>query len=131
MFSFSKLIMQLTLETTLTKRTLLSQIAKTFDPPGWLSPVIIQFKLIMQIIWKYELQWDEIIPSDIAIVWKQLTENLLFVKDYQNSIIFIDKFKWSISITWFLSQFRKGICSSDLLSLNIRQWSNQCKIRNS
>ena len=67
--------------TMLTKRTLLSQIARTFDPLGWLSPVTIQYKLIMQVIWKHELQWDDIIPSDIAVEWKQLTEDLMFVKE--------------------------------------------------
>ena len=39
-------------------------------------------KIIIQVIWKHELQWDKNIPSDIAIEWKQLTEEL-FVKDVE------------------------------------------------
>ncbi|GFV89507.1 pro-Pol polyprotein [Trichonephila clavipes] len=35
-------------EGTLTKRTLLSTIDKTFDSLGWLSPIAIQYKTIMQ-----------------------------------------------------------------------------------
>ncbi|GIX76898.1 hypothetical protein CDAR_387341 [Caerostris darwini] len=46
----------LSLESTLTKRTLLSKIAKTFDSFGWLSSIRIQCKLIMQKLWKYQLQ---------------------------------------------------------------------------
>ncbi|GIY46036.1 DUF1758 domain-containing protein [Caerostris darwini] len=48
------------LEGTLTKRTILSTIAKTFYPLGWLSPITIHIKLLMQKLWKYQLQWEEI-----------------------------------------------------------------------
>ncbi|GFR20101.1 hypothetical protein TNCT_37331 [Trichonephila clavata] len=37
-------ITPLSFEGTLTKRTLLSTIAKTFDPLGWLSLITIQYK---------------------------------------------------------------------------------------
>ncbi|GIY43626.1 reverse transcriptase [Caerostris darwini] len=64
---FSFKVNSLSFEGALTKRTLLSTIAKTFDPLGWLSPITIQSKLLMQKLWKYQLQWDEIVPPDIAI----------------------------------------------------------------
>ncbi|GFR27082.1 pro-Pol polyprotein [Trichonephila clavata] len=48
-------ISPLSFEGTLTKRTLLSTIAKTFDPLGWLSPITIQYKTIMQRLWKQQL----------------------------------------------------------------------------
>ncbi|GFT55033.1 uncharacterized protein TNCV_2325421 [Trichonephila clavipes] len=41
-------ITPLSFEGPLTKRTLLFSIAKTFDPLGWLSPITIQYKTIMQ-----------------------------------------------------------------------------------
>ncbi|GFX68999.1 integrase catalytic domain-containing protein [Trichonephila clavipes] len=41
-------ITHLSFEGTLTKRTLLSTIAKTFDPLGWLSPITIQYKTTVQ-----------------------------------------------------------------------------------
>ncbi|GFU22213.1 pro-Pol polyprotein [Trichonephila clavipes] len=63
-------ITPLSFEGTLTKRTLLSTIAKTFDPLGWLSPITIQYKTIMQRLWKQQLQWDERVPSDITLEWK-------------------------------------------------------------
>jgi len=68
-------------EGNLTKRTLLSKISKIFDPLGWLSPITIQYKLIMQKLWKHQLQWDEKVPPDIASEWKKLTETMPFVKD--------------------------------------------------
>ena len=42
-----------------TKRTVLSAIARTFDPTGWLSPVTITPKILIQKLWKEGLTWDE------------------------------------------------------------------------
>ncbi|GFR23622.1 integrase catalytic domain-containing protein [Trichonephila clavata] len=74
-------ITPLSFEGTLTKRTLLSTIAKTFDPLGWLSPITIQYKTIMQRLWKQQLKWDERVPTDIKLEWEQLANGVQFVKD--------------------------------------------------
>ncbi|GFQ79177.1 uncharacterized protein TNCT_189691 [Trichonephila clavata] len=74
-------ISPLSFEGTLTKRTLLSTIAKTFDPLGWLSPITIQYKTIMQRLWKQQLKWDERVPTDIKLEWEQLANDVQFVKD--------------------------------------------------
>ncbi|GFQ75296.1 DUF1758 domain-containing protein [Trichonephila clavata] len=74
-------ISPLSFEGTLTKRTLLSTIAKTFDPLGWLSPITIQYKTIMQGLWKQQLKWDERVPTDIKLEWEQLANDVQFVKD--------------------------------------------------
>ncbi|GIY24238.1 reverse transcriptase [Caerostris darwini] len=81
----------LSLEGTLTKRTLLSTIAKTFDPLGWLSPITIQSKLLLQKLWKYQLQWDEVTPPDIAIEWKTLSKGITICKNFKISrYLFLD-----------------------------------------
>ncbi|GIY85287.1 DUF1758 domain-containing protein [Caerostris darwini] len=90
-YVFSFKVISLFHEGTLTKRTLLSTIAKTFDPLGWLSPITIQSKLLMQKLWKYQLQGDEIVPPDISIEWKTLSKDILFVKDFKISrYLFLD-----------------------------------------
>ncbi|GFX40640.1 uncharacterized protein TNCV_2374241 [Trichonephila clavipes] len=70
----------LSFEGTLTKRTLLSTIAKTFDPLGWLSPITIQYKTPMQRLWKQQLQWDEGVSPDITLEWEQLAKDVQLVK---------------------------------------------------
>ena len=45
--------------TCCTKRDLLSEIAKLFDPAGWLTPSIIIVKIIMQQIWLDKTDWAE------------------------------------------------------------------------
>ncbi|GFQ93097.1 peptidase A2 domain-containing protein [Trichonephila clavata] len=74
-------ITPLSFEGTLIKRTLLSTIAKTFDPLGWLSPITIQYKTIMQRLWKQQLKWDERVPTDIKLEWEQLANDVQFIKD--------------------------------------------------
>ena len=35
-----------------TNRNILSVASKLYDPPGWLSPFIIQIKILIQIMWQ-------------------------------------------------------------------------------
>src|SRR5207237_8558496 len=49
--------------TVVTKRTLSSDIARIFDPLGWLGPFIIVAKLILQKLWSLKLSWDKEVPS--------------------------------------------------------------------
>lgn len=55
-----------------TKRSILSKIAQLFDPIGFIAPVILVAKIIMQQIWKAELDWDEVVPKEIAEKWINL-----------------------------------------------------------
>ena len=50
----------------LTKRTLLADSSKMFDPIGWIAPVIIAFKCLIQQTWIEGLSWDEKLPVHIA-----------------------------------------------------------------
>lgn len=49
----------------ITKRTILSETSKVFDPLGLLGPVVIVSKLLMQEIWQLGIQWDESMPVEI------------------------------------------------------------------
>ncbi|XP_017881790.1 uncharacterized protein LOC108625943, partial [Ceratina calcarata] len=52
-----------------TKRIILSDIARVFDPLGLLGPVITHAKLIMQRLWLEHLDWDDAIPLSIYTEW--------------------------------------------------------------
>ena len=49
----------------LTKREMLSDMAKIFDPLGWLSPTIMKLKQLMQQVWQLKLSWDDQLPEEI------------------------------------------------------------------
>ncbi|CAK9799131.1 hypothetical protein ANTPLA_LOCUS1906 [Anthophora plagiata] len=59
-----------------TKRTILSQIAQLFDPLGLLGPVITSAKLIMQGLWKANLDWDESLPQELHTKWINFKKEL-------------------------------------------------------
>ncbi|XP_039311874.1 uncharacterized protein LOC105204988 [Solenopsis invicta] len=61
----------------ITKRSILSEIAKIFDPLGLLGPIILYIKKIMQDVWRCGLQWDESVPQNIYTEW------LEFIKQWE------------------------------------------------
>jgi len=45
---------------------MLKRIGALFDPLGFLSPFTIRAKMCMQEIWFTGIDWDELLPEDIA-----------------------------------------------------------------
>ncbi|XP_077270788.1 uncharacterized protein LOC143901992 [Temnothorax americanus] len=76
--------------TTITKRTVMSTIAKFFDPMGFLSPVTIVGKIFVQELWSIKLDWDDPLP-------KKLIQNWI---DFVNSLHNTPKFEFPRWIGW-------------------------------
>ncbi|XP_045459596.1 uncharacterized protein LOC123670134 [Melitaea cinxia] len=64
-----------------TKRHILSEIAKLYDPLGWIAPVVVIAKIIMQKLWKSGLEWDEPIDNILLAEWNRYRENLAYIKN--------------------------------------------------
>ncbi|GJQ87880.1 hypothetical protein Trydic_g19939 [Trypoxylus dichotomus] len=64
-----------------TKRNLLLDISKIFDPLGLLSPVVINAKLLIQKIWQLNLSWDDVVPESIKDSWLKFTDDLLHLNN--------------------------------------------------
>ncbi|XP_054737886.1 uncharacterized protein LOC129244294 [Anastrepha obliqua] len=65
--------------TTFTKRQLLSDIAKLFDPLGFLAPIIIRGKIFMQKLWLTGLDWNDTLPDDLNAEWVTFRNELKLV----------------------------------------------------
>ncbi|XP_011859128.1 PREDICTED: uncharacterized protein LOC105556643 [Vollenhovia emeryi] len=52
-----------------TKRTVLSDVARFFDPLGWAAPVLIFGKIFIQDLWMAGLAWDDPSPEQLRTVW--------------------------------------------------------------
>ncbi|XP_011859476.1 PREDICTED: uncharacterized protein LOC105556968 [Vollenhovia emeryi] len=52
-----------------TKRSVLSFIAKLYDPLGWASPIVIAAKMLMQELWLRKIDWDSPVPDDLLPQW--------------------------------------------------------------
>ncbi|XP_011502413.1 PREDICTED: uncharacterized protein LOC105365850 [Ceratosolen solmsi marchali] len=48
------------------KRLILSEVAKVFDPLGFVSSVVIKAKIFMQELWLHKLHWDEALPAQLS-----------------------------------------------------------------
>ncbi|XP_065091051.1 uncharacterized protein LOC135712014 [Ochlerotatus camptorhynchus] len=59
-----------------TKRIVLSEIGQLFDPLGFLGPIIVSAKLVMQDIWRLGLEWDDELPEELLQRWKQFRHQL-------------------------------------------------------
>ncbi|XP_043661533.1 uncharacterized protein LOC122625504 [Drosophila teissieri] len=59
-----------------TKRELLSQLSRIYDPLGLVAPVTVLLKLIFQESWTSVLQWDDPIPESLRTRWRALVEDL-------------------------------------------------------
>ena len=52
-----------------TKRTIISEIARLFDPLGWIAPSIVIAKTFIQKLWLSGLGWDDKLSSELLNEW--------------------------------------------------------------
>ncbi|CAH0724990.1 unnamed protein product, partial [Brenthis ino] len=64
-----------------TKRVILSEIAKIFDPLGFLAPLTIKAKCLLQRLWLLGIDWDSDPPEDVNSVWETFCNQLSILKD--------------------------------------------------
>lgn len=71
------------LSKTWTKRSVLSTIARTFDPNGWISPVTFMAKFFMQKLWLAQLGWDEQLTDELLHEWTAFVTTLPHIKEIE------------------------------------------------
>ena len=65
-----------------TKRIILSISASLFDPIGFLSPVLLVPKLIMQQMCRSGLDWDDPAPEDLEQQWKNWLQEMPMLSSF-------------------------------------------------
>ena len=58
-----------TINTFVTKKDILQTSSQIFDPLGWVTPVTVRAKVLLQEIWLTKLTWDEPLPDTIKERW--------------------------------------------------------------
>ncbi|XP_032690685.1 uncharacterized protein LOC116853650 [Odontomachus brunneus] len=58
------------------KRSILSTIAKLYDPLGWLTPITVAAKILMQALWREKSEWDDPVPSRLQSRWNLIYSGL-------------------------------------------------------
>ncbi|XP_050063210.1 uncharacterized protein LOC126552533 [Aphis gossypii] len=52
-----------------TKRTLLADLNRIFDPLGFLAPVLVRGKIFLQQLWQLKIEWDQQLPEELSNRW--------------------------------------------------------------
>ena len=59
-----------------TKWNVVSLVGRFYDPLGFLSPIVIRFKIFFQELCERGQEWDQPLPPDLLAKWKELIEEL-------------------------------------------------------
>lgn len=62
--------------TVITKRSILSDIQKLFDPLGWLAPSLVRAKILIQQLWLERIDWDATLNETLAERWIAIRSDL-------------------------------------------------------
>ncbi|CAM1305549.1 Uncharacterised protein g4091 [Pycnogonum litorale] len=68
-----------------TRRTLLSTVARIYDPIGLITPYTIAGKILFQEVWKIGLQWHDPLPCRLVKKWSNWINDMLEVQIVQFS----------------------------------------------
>lgn len=64
-----------------TKRKILSEISKIFDPLGLAAATVVKAKIMFQTLWERKLTWDDCLPDEDQRLWRRIFKDLF---DLQN-----------------------------------------------
>lgn len=65
------------------KRNILSTIARLYDPCGYCAPIIFRFKVLLQKLFLDGLNWDEPVPGRTIQEWDELINDLRYLSQLQ------------------------------------------------
>ncbi|XP_044760769.1 uncharacterized protein LOC123318219 [Coccinella septempunctata] len=103
-----------------TKRTMLSELARTFDPMGILTPITFYTKILIQRLWTLGLGWDETPPKDLVDKWSHFKRDLTVLSSFAlpRHIDFRDTY--SCHLIGFCDASIEGTCAVTYLRIKYR-----------
>lgn len=69
-------IAQLANEVQPTKRNVESTVSRFSDPRGFLTPVVIRFKVLFQRLCRAKIDWDQPLTGELLWEWSSLVSDL-------------------------------------------------------
>lgn len=59
-----------------TKRRIVATVERLYDPNGWIAPIVLSGKTLIQDIWRTNCEWDTILPLHIQTKWDEFRHAL-------------------------------------------------------
>ena len=101
-------IKNIKIDSKITKRKILSDIANIFDPLGFLGPILLFAKIIMQEMWQAKIEWDESVPSNIHYAWNEFSPQLNPINSIKFDRLVVTHDAQTIEIHGFRNASQKG-----------------------
>ncbi|KAL0832417.1 hypothetical protein ABMA28_000654 [Loxostege sticticalis] len=97
----------------ITKRSMLSQIGRIFDPLGLLAIYTIEAKILIQELWLLKLEWDSPVPDDIHQLWLKFIQSIteLSIINVPRRVLCDSPLRSSLHIFCDASQKAYGACA--------------------
>jgi hypothetical protein len=67
---------------TPTRRSLLSFVSSIFDPLGFLTPVTMKAKMLLQTLCKQSIPWDEVLQGEDLVSWQRWLESIPKLEEF-------------------------------------------------
>jgi hypothetical protein len=65
----------------LTRRGILSTVSSVYDPLGFIAPILLKGRRILQELCREKADWDDPIPEDVQRMWRKWRNDLLLIND--------------------------------------------------
>ncbi|XP_052752368.1 uncharacterized protein LOC128200991 [Galleria mellonella] len=97
-------------DTRCTKRSILSDIARIFDPLGLLAPVVFLAKYLIQLLWLSGVDWDSDAPVTISQEWSKFKSQLSSLSSFSIPRRMVESFE-SLQLHGFCDASERGYCA--------------------
>ena len=118
-------------DVNVTKRVVLSVLAKIFDPIGYLSPYVMYGKLLFQDIWKEGLNWDSELPDEFKNRFMNWIESSKHFESFSLPRCYFPQAYWpseNVEIVAFGDASTKGYGSVVYLRRKLENGDYDCQI---
>lgn len=108
-----------------TKRIILSEIARIYDPLGFLSPVTFYAKYLMQLLWTSGVAWDEDVPEHVASEWSRYKKQFSALASLSISRRMVNNFV-ELQIHGYSDGSERGYCA--VIYLRVIDANGACSV---
>uniref|UniRef100_A0A146KLP5 Integrase catalytic domain-containing protein n=1 Tax=Lygus hesperus TaxID=30085 RepID=A0A146KLP5_LYGHE len=97
---------------TVSKRTILSTVARIFDPLGFIAPCTFLMKGFVQELWKLKLGWDDPVPNDLINDWNEIVRQLELLSQIKIPRFAFSTESFEYQLIGFADASQKGYCAA-------------------